>query len=201
MNKKDMSKTIEHLLDNLKDGCSLELIKNGDLISLGAKNDKNLIVGHQFEQWVIERFLKSADCSLMEWRSDKSISTNGHTYRPSSSSNPDIVFSIQQNRVSFRFAVECKYRTKASGVIVKDANMQRYRNYMTETNQPVFLVLGIGGTPENPDCVYAVPLQDISKSEVRAADLKHFKTLSKKSTWRFTLDKTTIIENNNAIEK
>lgn len=194
MTKKEMSKMIEHLLDNLKDGCSLELIKNGDMISLGAKNDKNLIIGHQFEQWVIERFLSSENCTLVEWRSDKSFSTNGRVYRPSSSRNPDIVFCLQQNDISFRFAVECKYRTKASGTIVKESNMQRYKEYMTETNQPVFLVFGVGGTPENPDCVYIIPLHDVSNSEIKVSDIKHFRTLSKESTWHFTLNNINIIE-------
>lgn len=194
MNKKEISKMIEHLLDNLKDGCSLELIKNGDTISLGAKNDKFLIIGHQFEQWVIERFLDSENCTLQEWRSDKSISTNGRLYRPYSSRNPDIVFSIRQNGISFRFAVECKYRTKATGVIVKESNMQRYKEYMTETNQPVFLVFGVGGMPENPDCVYMVPLHEVSNSEIKASDIKCFKTLPKDSTWHFTLNNINIID-------
>ena len=114
--------------------------------------------GHDFENYVVERF--NPPFNLLEWRGDKYH--EGHYAK--SNMLPDLEVVLETKYRKIIFAVECKWRSEFYNGNVewcKDYQLKNYRDYEHERNNPVFVLLGIGGEPCNPTRVYIIPLCDI----------------------------------------
>lgn len=74
---------------------------------------------------------------------------------------PDYIFRPNYAKKK-RFAVECKYRSNLSveNDIVKPHILKRYFEYKEKEGIPVFIVLGVGNLPSNPDSLYIFPLEN-----------------------------------------
>jgi hypothetical protein len=114
-------------------------------------NDE-LLKGREFEDHVLE-LLGVADndkLTLKEWRGDKSLPG----IYPEGNSNPDLVLEYDENP----FAVECKWRGHLPKDIEKELlppeRMASFQQFSTERHMPVYLLLGIGGLPNDPDNLY-----------------------------------------------
>ena len=114
-------------------------------------NDE-LLKGREFEDYVLELFdiAHNDKLSLKEWRGDKSLPG----IYPKSNSAPDFVFEYDGKP----FAVECKWRSHLPKDIEKEllpaARMASFQQFSTERRMPVYLLLGIGGLPNDPDSLY-----------------------------------------------
>ncbi|GCC11828.1 hypothetical protein IPdc08_01891 [archaeon] len=78
------------------------------------------------------------------------------------SNRPD--FTLKYMPKGIYFSVECKYRSnlyKGKYNWTKKKQMDRYKQFMEEEGHPVFIVMGLGGEPNNPEKMYCVPLKDI----------------------------------------
>ena len=93
---------------------------------------------------------------------------------PESNRYPDFVFDYQGKG----FAVECKWREKLQLNVEKDLfstdKMAIYQQFSTERNIPVFIVLGVGGEPSNPELLYNIPLSEIPSVLSRAKSIVEF---------------------------
>ena len=114
-------------------------------------NDE-LLKGREFEDYVLE-FLdipNNKKLTLKEWRGDKSMPG----VYPENNSAPDFVFEYNGNL----FAVECKWRNHIPKDIEKELipadRMAFFRQFSIERYMLVYLLLGIGGLPHDPDCLY-----------------------------------------------
>jgi len=114
-------------------------------------NDE-LLKGREFEDHVLE-LLGVADndkLTLKEWRGDKSLPS----IYPEGNSNPDLVLEYDENP----FAVECKWRSHLPKDIEKEllppVRMDSFQQFSTDRHMPVYLLLGIGGLPNDPDNLY-----------------------------------------------
>ena len=79
-----------------------------------------------------------------------------------SSKRPDLTFVYKPKNM--KFSVECKYRGnlyKGKYNWAKKKQMDRYKQFMKKEGHPVFVVMGLGGKPDNPDKMYCVPLDEI----------------------------------------
>ena len=120
---------------------------------------EDVLKGREFEDFVLELFRLHEDNAfvLKEWQGDK-IQGN---ICPESNRYPDFVFDYQGKG----FAVECKWREKLLPNIEKDLfstdKMAIYQKFSTERSIPVFIVLGVGGEPSNPELLYNIPLSAI----------------------------------------
>ena len=115
--------------------------------------------GLTFEQFVVQKFDKRF-FTLLNWRSDKFI--DGHF--PLSNMDPDVEFMYKDSYKQVDFAVECKWRSIYfnEGVeVAKASQLQNYRNYQNRSGYPVFIVLGVAGSPSNPADIYVIPLHEI----------------------------------------
>lgn len=114
-------------------------------------NDE-VLKGREFEDYVIDLFdlPNNKKLTLKEWRGDKSLPG----VYPESNSAPDFVFEYDGNS----FAVECKWRSHLSKDIEKELlppeRMASFQQFSTERQMPVYLLLGIGGLPNDPDSLY-----------------------------------------------
>lgn len=120
---------------------------------------EEVLKGREFEDHVLGLFKLHEENGfvLKEWQGDKTLGA----ICPESNRHPDFVFDYQGKG----FAVECKWREKLLPDIEKDLfsndKMAIYQQFSTERNIPVFIVLGVGGEPSNPELLYNIPLSEI----------------------------------------
>ena len=116
--------------------------------------------GLMFEDYIVTLFNRRK-FRLIEWRSDKEA-TNG--VRPLSCSWPDLVFA-SIGRKKLYFAVECKWRKQffEGGTDWADrSKIDAYLEYQREWNMRVYVAIGVGGLPSNPQQLFITPLDHIS---------------------------------------
>ena len=115
-----------------------------------------LLKGREFEDYIVNLLdiPNNNDLTLKEWRGDKSLPG----VYPESNSAPDLVFDYKGRS----FAIECKWRSRMPNDIAKDLlsadRMVTFIQYSTENKVPVYLLLGIGGLPSDPDLLLLAPL-------------------------------------------
>ena len=117
-------------------------------------NDE-LLKGREFEDYVLELLdVQNNDrLTLVDWRGDKSLPG----VYPTNNSAPDFVFEYDGKP----FAVECKWRNHRPRDIEKDLlsadKTDCFWQFSHDHHMPVYLLLGIGGLPNDPDMLYAAP--------------------------------------------
>ncbi|EOQ94799.1 hypothetical protein LEP1GSC195_1376 [Leptospira wolbachii serovar Codice str. CDC] len=145
------------------------------------QNDVNddLETGHEFEQYVAELFTDQGNYfSILEWTPDNSIKHKN--FRVESNQNPDLV--IQYNPTKEKFAVECKFRSglyknKMNQVVLKwsySEQIKRYKQFSQERKIPVFIVIGLGGEPDEPEYMFCIPLEEAKYPELFTSILEKF---------------------------
>ena len=125
-------------------------------------NDE-LLKGREFEDYVLEILdvQHNDKLTLKEWQGDKSIPG----IYPESNSAPDFVFDYDGKS----FAVECKWRSHMPKDIENEllpANrMDVFRKFSLDRHMPVYLFLGIGGLPNDPEYLYFTLLDNTFTTE------------------------------------
>jgi hypothetical protein len=120
-------------------------------------NDE-VLKGREFEAYVVDFFdlPNSKKLTLKEWRGDKSLPG----IYPEGNSAPDFVFEYNGKP----FAVECKWRNHLPKDIEKELlppeRMASFHQFSTDRRMPVYLLLGIGGLPNDPDNLYFTRLDE-----------------------------------------
>ena len=108
--------------------------------------------GREFEDYVLEQLgiANNDRLTLKEWRGDKSLPG----IYPEGNSNPDLVLEYDGRP----FAIECKWRSHLPKDISKELlppdRVALFESYAKERRMPVYLLLGIGGLPSDPDKLY-----------------------------------------------
>ena len=128
--------------------------------------------GRSFEEFVITRF-NNKEYRLIEWRSDKFIHGWGG---PVSCQWPDLV--MEHINSGSRFAIECKFRSRAEGGSLKWARpeqLDNYRDYETRESVPVFVAIGLGGEAHSPTSLFIVRLERMNNSEISLKQLERFR--------------------------
>jgi hypothetical protein len=116
---------------------------------------QSVLKGYLFEQWVVKQF-NSCGFTLLEWRSDKEV--NG--IYPLSSKKPDLVVEINHMDSKIYYAIECKWRKEIGNGLSWASNrkIQEYEEFSIKMQTPVFVAIGVGGYPGNPENTYLIPL-------------------------------------------
>ena len=125
--------------------------------------------GNRFEKYVVSRFARPYFI-LKEWRSDK---YHEGVYA-ASNRLPDLQYHFKTSHHDLKFAVECKWRAEFfKGRIewAKSYQIENYRKFEMENGIPVFVIIGVGGQPDNPDAVYIIPLKDIRSNVITSDQL------------------------------
>ena len=133
---------------------------------------EDVLKGREFEDYVLELFRLHEENGfiLKEWQGDKTLGS----ICPESNRYPDFVFDYQGKG----FAVECKWREKILPNIEKDLfprdKMAIYQQFSIDRNIPVYIVLGVGGEPSNPELLYKIPLSEIPSVLSHAKSIVEF---------------------------
>lgn len=155
------------------------------------EEDPNYQKGSVFEKYVVDLFnQKSGYFAINDWTRDNIDKSKGIYVE--SNTNPDLV--IRYKPTNERFAVECKYRSKyyrsqkINGLVVNWAapdQIKRYNAYSRSQRIPVFVVIGVGGRPDNPEEMFCIPLREAKYPEIFPSVLeKYERTPGKTFFWR-----------------
>ena len=122
-----------------------------------------MLKGFLFEQWVVKQF-NSQGFTLLEWRSDKEV--NG--IYPLSSKKPDLVFELNSGELKMYYAIECKWRKDLSNEfnLVSKRKLQEYKDFSDKMQTPVFVAIGVGGSPGNPEQTYLIHLSELVETGI-----------------------------------
>ena len=144
--------------------------------------------GIRFEKYILHKFnLKS--CRVKEWRGDQF--TDG--IYAESTKYPDIEFSLKDTKKLF--AVECKWRRGYFKNGIQWARKEQifiYKCYSEENNIPVFVVIGVGRYPDNPEDVFVIPLDDLTELFLTLDFLSKYRRLDKDKYFFFDLEKSVL---------
>lgn len=123
--------------------------------------DVNQKAGLDFEKYVVQKFDKKF-FKIWNWAGDKFVDGR----YADTTTQPDIQLSLILRGQSYPFAVECKWRSEPKGDFIRFANdgqLERYKAFAEKENQPVFIVLGIGGKASDPAALYILPVQELTQ--------------------------------------
>lgn len=110
--------------------------------------------GRQFEDFVVALCSDKSRFKLLAWRGDK---ISGQTYALENLL-PDLHLRHRLDVTEVEYLIECKYRSSwgDEGIDLSSQYM-RYHNAAKDRQMELFIALGVGGTPSNPDELYLVP--------------------------------------------
>ena len=117
--------------------------------------------GIRFEKYLLHKF-NSKYHRIKEWRGDKFADG----IYAESTKNPDIEIELSVRDTRKIFAVESKWRRgyfKNGIQWARKEQIYNYKRYSEENNIPVFVVIGVGKNPENPEDVFVIPLDDLTE--------------------------------------
>lgn len=144
----------------------------------------NFEKGHAFEVYITSLF-KLDSFKIVDWRKARKID-DSHPFVDLQGPDLRMIF---QGKEKYRFAVECKWRNDFhQGAIrwAKPHQIDNYKRFQYEYRVPVFIAIGIGGQPSQPQKLFVTPLYNIEHlTDVYESDLTPYK---RKPTRRFFLD-------------
>lgn len=120
--------------------------------------------GKAFEYFVAAKFDRKY-FKYLEWRNDK---FHKGMY-PLSNKHPDLEYEFRHKHHHVRFAVECKWLLEFQDDAIKwtdTKQMDQYFTYGLQEKVLVFVAIGVGGTPDQPDKLYVVPLLKMHKNQL-----------------------------------
>jgi hypothetical protein len=133
-------------------------------------------IHYEFEKFVADH-LDPNTYKLIEWHNKKSkkFTLSSHA--------PDLVFE-RRNARDVRFAIECRYSNRFN-------NKVRIENHNDGGKNPMFVALGFGGVPSNPEAVYMVPVDKVNDKEIRLNEISRFRVSGE--TLNFDPDNKTLL--------
>jgi hypothetical protein len=116
--------------------------------------------GEEFENYVENNLFPEKYFILLS--KTHNYETNNKRY-VEDSLKPDLKF--KDKKTGKIFYVECKYRSKLYDDkfhwAKNDGQFNRYKDIESNENTETFIAMGLGGTPDNPDEIYLMPLKEI----------------------------------------
>lgn len=125
-------------------------------------------VGCEFESWVLSRF-EPRIFTPETWNRSGSLENLA-----TGSGIPDLYFKFRTESRRDSFHVECVYRTALIDGHYSwgnDDKVIQLKQFASSNSEPVFLVLGLGGTPQSPNSVWVIRLSDKIAGKIRLRDM------------------------------
>lgn len=139
--------------------------------------------GKAFEQYVVGLFnLKRDFFTIVDWTRDNSDKREGIYVE--TDTHPDLV--IRYKPTKELFAVECKYRTnlvrseKIDDWVInwsRADQIKRYQDFSMKKKIPVFVIIGLAGTPDDPEFSFSFPLGQAKYPEIFQSILEKYERI------------------------
>jgi hypothetical protein len=153
--------------------------KSVDLL-ISDNSQVNSNKGHDFEHYVAHLFNAKNDYfAIQEWTTDHSDKRAG--IKVESDSKPDFIVRYKPDNECF--AVEAKWRAyplydpKIRDYVIQWAEPYQIKNYQMfsrKMNIPVFIAIGLAGTPKNPGFMFCIPLEEAGYPKLFRCILKKY---------------------------
>lgn len=133
--------------------------------------------GKAFEDFIVRLFDKNT--VLKRRTSDRFV--DGRL--DEGSMEPDLLAELRLGSGTYPFAVECKWRSSVKDNLITwsyEAQRERYEKYAKENDLDVFVAIGVGGEPANPDKLYIVPLSSLKDVKCRIDEIACYNHDTKK---------------------
>ena len=140
-------------------------------------DEENRKKGNDFEKFVVQKFDRKY-FALQEWRSDKYV--NG--IYAASNQLPDLEINFRKGNINDSFAVECKWRKGYYDNSIKWAEyyqLSNYKNYAKRLQIQVFVIIGIGGSPDSPEEIFIIPLSQLKSATISQEELRIYEKKDK----------------------
>jgi len=134
-------------------------------------NNQAVSKGDKFERYVVDKFDENK-FTIVEWTTD---TTRKHHRYVEADTRPDLL--IRYNLTGEEFYVECKYRSyfyENKFQWSTPEQMNRYLRFAYKQNKPFFVVLGLGGTPDRPEKIFCIPIQEAKYPALYSSVLTKF---------------------------
>lgn len=138
-------------------------------------------LGYEFEKHVIG--LLGKEFKIISWMQD------GLRQKKEVDFCPDL--TVEHLPTGEKFGMECKFRSSLyQGSIswAKEYQLGKYDRFKESTGYRMFIVIGLGGTPDNPDYMYCIPLWQARHNILNVSGLKRYRRNSRRP---FTWDRAT----------
>ncbi len=163
------------------------------------------VKGDAFEEYVVDKFdmLTEGDKKkpflnkhgrfiLIDWRGDKG---EGGVF-PEKNKYPDLEIGcfLYQDKNPHKFAVDCKFRGDyyhGKIKICKTQTLKNYKEYEQKEGLKTFIVLGVGGYPDNPEDMFIIPLErlKIVDTELTVEQLAFYREPGKRKSFYYDCNK------------
>ncbi len=129
--------------------------------------------GDLFEKFVEDELFKASDYVLVS--RTNSYDQNKNRYAEDTL-RPD--FKFRCKKTGQEFYVEAKYRSRFNADnkidVISYTQIERFKGLQKDESIPIYIAIGYGGTPDNPDSVSLIPLNELSYLELYPSFLKQF---------------------------
>lgn len=131
-------------------------------------------IGNAFENFIANLFADKSTFKVLEWNQG-TTSTEG--VYAENDKNPDFKINQTFKKSGLEYWVECKYRSQPDDgtILIKQYQLNRYRGIQRSSHIKIFVAIGVGGDPRNPDTLYIVPLDSIKDENILLAEISRFK--------------------------
>ena len=131
------------------------------------------IHGHEFENYMISLFNRK-HFKLLAWRSV--LRTSAEVY-DTTQSYPDLEFQFADTR-KYRFSLKCEWREnfRDEKVCWSDpGTIRQYLQYQELHSVPMYVAIGIGGAPQNPEKLFVTLLDKVNvQNEITKSELMQY---------------------------
>ena len=96
-----------------------------------------------------------------------------------SDQNPDM--TMRYIRTNELFSIECKFRSSGHDDKVSWARSDQIINYLVygqKNKRPVFVIIGLGGSPDNPKRMFCVPIAEARYPDLFLSMLRHYRKIT-----------------------
>ena len=145
--------------------------------------------GELFEKFVEDELFKVTEYDLIH--RTNSVSQNASRYAEDTL-KPDFKFRCKQTQQEFY--VEAKFRSGFNArdmiEVISYNQIERFKVIQKKENTPIYIAIGYGGVPDNPNYISLIPLDELSYLALYDSYLRRFhidKALVNSSQLNFTL--------------
>ena len=120
--------------------------------------------GRLFEKFVVQLTSDSSRFTRLNWSSDKYVDG----IYSLDTLMPDLHLHHRLDFGTVEYYVECKYRSSLpDGILDINSQIKRYRRLISADNKgELFIAIGLGSSPAEPELFYLIPSRMIKKNEV-----------------------------------
>lgn len=158
---------------------------NEELAKASNNGQSNVEKGLAFEEYVISKLDFSRKSLTLLSRADNSARAT----------MPDLDIKLAAGGKEYRFATECVWRKNMPHESLdwcREEKIEVLKGYEKKNNVKVFIVVGIGGNPRNPEQLYIVPFNERPYANIYTSVLQKYKVTTMEGKFFYEISTNTL---------